>query len=351
MIRRFLLLMVAAALFGAACDRVPTDPSFNVEYLLNADPSVTAGIKPLSSTLPALFREAVREANTRQGRLGADALLSDWRSLQQELKAHAPGSDRAEIQSKLAAIHNEELSIVVSALGNRAVVRTLSDTRVNLAETQAQIANEAARGIDAGQASVVITQVKEKLNSAERALNAGDNIAALDYGTQAAALLSGLDFYLIETRRIPGLESLYPKAVEKLSGEPNVSARGLMNDLSQINADARNALRAGDRWVAQAKLKQARDYQIQLVLRVLGAQAATDLVDTVTKRATQLRDSLTVIKAAGVDTRRFERMLNEAADLGSRARAAADKGDLATSLDLGSHAAGMLNALQHLAHK
>jgi hypothetical protein len=224
--------------------------------------------------LPALFREAVREANTRQGRLGADALLSDWRSLQQELKAHAPGSDRAEIQSKLAAIHNEELSIVVSALGNRAVVRTLSDTRVNLAETQAQIANEAARGIDAGQASVVITQVKEKLNSAERALNAGDNIAALDYGTQAAALLSGLDFYLIETRRIPGLESLYPKAVEKLSGEPNVSARGLMNDLSQINADARNALRAGDRWVAQAKLKQARDYQIQLVLRVLGGSSS-----------------------------------------------------------------------------
>jgi len=41
-------------------------------------------------------------------------------------------------------------------------------------------------------------------------------------------------------------------------------------------------------------------------------------------------------------------MLNEAASLNARARTSYSSGNHATALDLASHAAGLVNALQHL---
>jgi hypothetical protein len=47
-------------------------------------------------------------------------------------------------------------------------------------------------------------------------------------------------------------------------------------------------------------------------------------------------------------TDRVGRMLGQATDLNRRASRAADRGDFAEALDLASHAAGLVNAAQHL---
>jgi hypothetical protein len=115
-----------------------------------------------------------------------------------------------------------------------------------------------------------------------------------------------------------------------------------------LDAAARVALRSANRGTAQAKLAAVRAEQIQVVLRVLGAQTATTLVDRVAARAAQTRAVLAELDKNGRDVARYQRMLREANDLNVRAATAITKGDPATALDLGSHAAGLLNALQHL---
>ena len=87
------------------------------------------------------------------------------------------------------------------------------------------------------------------------------------------------------------------------------------------------------------------------MLKVAGPRAVRRLVEQVAARSDALRTAITALETNGYDVVRYRRMLNEAADLAQRAGTSADTGDNATALDLGSHAAGMLNALQHLTWK
>jgi hypothetical protein len=166
-------------------------------------------------------------------------------------------------------------------------------------------------------------------------------------------LLSGVEYYLVESQRINGVEGLFPMAVAKLNADSNASpaAQQAVKDAQSADALARTSLRSGDRSAAHTRLAQARAQQINVVLQAFGSEAVTHLISQLDARVTIMRTTLDSIEKSGTDAIRFERMLREATDLAARARDAAKKGDSATALDLGSHAAGMLNALQHLTWK
>lgn len=331
-------LLLAAALI-AACDQAPTG--------LPANLSESSAYK---NTLPALFREAVDKTNAEQGQEGVDILLAEWRASDKLLKKRAAVASRAEIQNDLDALHSAELRVVLSALGGGVITRALSDIKVSLAQSETLMESARMSGMAPAGANI-INQVREKVRLAETAAHNGNLVAALDIATQGSTILSGLDYYLIEVRRIGGIEALYPKAVQAARSGDDDSAATLLRATEAANDAARAALRSGDRQVALKKLEASRKSQIDLVLHTLGPSAATTLVHEANDRALALRDSLTTMRKNGDDVLRYERMLREAADLTKRARAAADANDYQSAIDLGSHAAGLLNALQHLIHK
>lgn len=338
----------------AACDHAPTDPNVDVEALISANnPGAAAGIKPLTSTLPALFRESIAKIEGRDGHLGVEALLSDWRKLQNDLKDQAPSLNRSAIQAKVQAIHNEEVRVVLQTLGSPVLTRVMSDVNVGLAETETQISLARMAGANLSNVAPVLDQVREKAAAARGLISAGENQRALDLAAQAATLLSGVEYYLVESQRITGVEGLFPLAVAKLNADPNLSAnaREALKQAQLAESVARATLRSGERSATHARLAQARAQQINVVLQAFGSDAATHLISQIDARLTIMRATIDSLETAGTDVVRYERMLREATDLATRARDAARKGDSATALDLGSHAAGMLNALQHLTWK
>lgn len=345
---RPLLLTALIALSGTACERAPTSPELDdVAALLSpSHPAAAANARIYGATLPALFRESIANVERIEGRRGVDVLLRDWRSLQEDLKNEAPGTGRAAIQEKLAAIHRAELRVVERALGERVVTRVIGEANVALAEANAQITAAIAAGENMSAAHSVAQQATEKLGRARSALTVSNTREALDAATQAATLVTGLRFYLLESKRVQGLETLYPRAVEQLSA----GAAGSDADLQAIDAlsaRTRQALRAGDRSSAHQLLAETRAQQIRLVLRVYGAQAAADLVERVQHAAESTAVKVEIARRAGRDVARIDRMLREARDMHGRAAAALARGDAATAIDLGSHAAGLINAVQH----
>ena len=350
--RQALVLLALMAAAAAACDRAPTAPAVDIASVVEStNPALAADLKPIKSTLPALFREAIATTEAEQGHVGVDALLSNWHDLQNQLKDDGASAERAAIQAKVAAIHTEELKVVLRGLGQPVLTRVLSGLTIDLASAQSRIAAQ-LHDDEANRANTLATQVRQKLASARGAIVVGDNTNALDQATQAATLLSGLDYYLIEAQRIAGLEALYPRAVDQLkTASTNRPALDALAQVERNSAAAREALRDGNRLDAQHKLEQARAQQINVVLQVFGPQTATDLVHQVEERTSMLRSSLTMLEAGGQDITHYQHMLGEVNDLVKRARSAADAGDAASALDLGSHAAGMLNALQHLTWK
>lgn len=329
-----ILAFLGAAALAAACDRTPTGVD-----------DVGALISSSRSTLPALFRESIAKADRTDGPRAVDHLLAEWRSLQEELKAAAPNASRGAIQAKLAAIHNEELEIVEKVLGPRVVTRLIGDNNVGLAEARAHIMGAEASGVDMAAARSVADEVEKKMTIARRALAAARTRDALDAGTGAAATLAGLRYFLIEGRRIAGLETLLPIVAEKLKA---ANDEATLAALQTLRTQTTEALRSDDRAASQLRLAELRRQNIKVVLRVLGNDVAARIVDDVDARAKEVRATVAELKTNGRDVLKLERMTREAVDLNSRARAALRKGDAETALDLGSHAAGLLNAVQHL---
>lgn len=349
MLRRLLFsvtLFLAAAI--TACDRAPTEPRLRglVDLIAANEKGTTASA---SSTLPALLSQAVAKLEKEEGHVGVETAFADWTKLQDQLQAQVVASDRSAVQAKLAAIHAEELRIVLRELGQSVVTRVLSETNVGMAEAGALIVNAQAAGEDMSRALTIAQQVRRTSAAASKALAADEYVKALDLATQSASLLNGLTYFLVELRRIDGIEALYPRAVGQIASTKGAAAAdALTADVKVLDAAARTALRSANRSTAQAKLSAVRAEQIQVVLDVLGERAATTLVERVATRISQTRAVLSELDRSGRDVARYQRMLREANDLNVRAATAISKGDPATALDLGSHAAGLLNALQHL---
>lgn len=345
--RLFPLLMIGV--LAAACDRGATGPEMDdVANLLAAARPAAANARIYNSTLPALFREAVARVEDRQGPAGRAALLEDWRRLQHELETEAVTSSRAAVQARVEAIHNEELRIVESVLGTRALTKVIGDANVGLAEARAAIIAAEAGGQDVSAANSVLAEASAHMTAARRAVALGENRPALDAASKAAALLAGLHYFLVESRRIAGLEALVPQALTRLKPVAGATADPALEQFEQLSGRARAALRSGNRADAQAVLTELRAQQVQLVLRALGPEAAERLTKQVTERAKEVAVTVASLRTTGRDVVKLERMLHEATDMNLRATNAYRAGDAVTALDLASHAAGLLNAVQHL---
>jgi hypothetical protein len=141
---------------------------------------------------------------------------------------------------------------------------------------------------------------------------------------------------------------MLPKAWSQLSTSTDEKARALLDANKRASEAARTALRAGDREKAQQRLMTVRAQQVQIVLQAFGTQPVDQLLQQVDSRITMMRTALGALLTSGKDVTRYQHMLSEANNLARRAKAAAAKSDYATSLDLASHAAGLLNTLQHV---
>ena len=343
--RSLLSILGLSAVLTAGCDRAPTAPELDdVAALLSiSNPTAAANSRILNNTLPALFREAVAKVEERHGRTGVEVLLADWRDHQQKLKKEAPTASRAAVQARLAAIHNEELRIVERVLGHRAVDRVIGEAAKTLADARTQLAAIEAAGEDMSAAKSVAENAGRKLEAARATAAAGDTRQALDMAAGSATLVAGLRYYLVEARRIDGIEVLFPMAAARLGD----SREAAINRIETLNTQVRAAIQAGNRSGANALLARARAAQIEVVLQTLGTGAATNLLRQVEMRAAELTAAIAATQGARHSVK-VERMLHEAKDMNARARVALKNGDAATALDLASHAAGLLNALQHL---
>jgi hypothetical protein len=302
-----------------------------------------------TSTLPTLFREAIGVVEKAEGRRAVESLLANWRALQEDLMTSSATASRSAVEVQLAAIHAEQLRVVRRVLGDAVITRVVSETDRGLAAARRQLELAEMAGADVTAAKSAARQVRDGLVAANAAVSEREPDNALDQATRSAALLGGLHYHLVELRRVPGLETLYPQAFEKLKQhESDVGVTTLLADLEAREAQARMALRSGDRDQAHESLAQVRAEQIRIVQRGLGSAAALRLVEQVRARAREARGTLDSLSAIGTDVVKHERMLKHALDLNQRAAASLATGDHGAALDLGSHAAGLLNALQHL---
>ena len=326
----FVLLLLATS---AACERAATGPSIIEEDRVGA-------ARGARNTLPALFTEALRTAQLRAGSAAVNAALQAWASRQAEVQAAYAAGDAAAVQANLHALRNEEIRLIIGVLGTEVVTRVLVESNGALADARQRIAEAAQLGAQTGVADAAVTEIEQLLARATT-LAASQPQHALAIVTEAARLLETIDDTIIELRRLRGVESLFPEVVARL--QPQALRRH-----ARLQGDAQAALRGGDRAAARARLEAVRAEEIRLVLQATNERACEQLLGQIAASITELRHSLKGVESSDGDLLRLERMLATAHDLQQQARHAEAAGDHAKALDLGSHAAGLLNSMRHL---
>ncbi|HEX6064093.1 MAG TPA: hypothetical protein VFZ04_07700, partial [Longimicrobiales bacterium] len=292
------------------------------------------------NTLSVLFEEALRTAQRRQGAASIRQALDIWQARQAEVQAAHSAGDPSAVQAKLQSMRNAEIRFVLSVFGNAVVSRVLSETNVALAHARFRLLEAGQQGAQTAAAEASAEEVSQLLSRATATATL-DPERALDLGTEAARLLDGIDDAIIDLRRVRGVETLFPEIASSLAAEQ-------LRTHVRLQSEAHAALRAGDRQIASAKLAAVRAEEIRLVLRATRNEASGELLQQLDASIGELTLSLQAFKATGTDALRRERMLATARDLYQQAQIAQARGDHARALDLGSHAAGLLNSLRHL---
>ena len=346
--RSSLVLLIAAAVF-AACDRTPTDPALSdPAAALLAGTSETSVYATSPTSLHSLFGVAVRRIAQTQGSTGVVRVLGNWQRLTEEARSALKAGDRQSSQARVAAIRAEEIRTVLRVLGATTAPRVTAEVGAGLGKVRIDLIALEAAGIDVSRPKQSSVQVADLLQKANRALENRDVASALDYATQASDLLDGVLHAMIALRRIPALETLFADATQTYERKRGAEAlHELLARFDQTNLEARVALRAGDRVVATEKLEAARREQIRIVLSVLGPDVVGTLVQKVSLGIDSTRTRISTV-ADPVIAERARKMLAEAKSLNVRARSALTAREAAQALDLASHSAGLVNALQHL---
>lgn len=92
-------------------------------------------------------------------------------------------------------------------------------------------------------------------------------------------------------------------------------------------------------------LAEARALQAATAARVLGTQTSIAYVFLIGRTLDRVNEGLVVLSRQGVEVRRFARMSSSARDLTADARSALGRGRPAEALDIGGHAADLVNSL------
>ncbi len=347
--RGWVLAVLLVTIAVSACDRTPTDPALDAGDALLLEPAVRTSVyAPSSTSLPQLFRNAATRVLIDRGRDAQRRLLADWRRLNEEASVALRSGDRHTAESRIAAVRAEEITTVLRVLGAGTAQRTASMVGGSVADARLELIKAEAKGRNVARARLQAARVDALLLQANAAISAENFARALDLATAASDELDTVVHFLISLNRIAGVETLFPEVLARASRERGaLAAKALSANLEQINAETRLALRRANRERSRQYLELARREQIRVVLAELGPSVASRLTQQVDSGVTATRKQVTE-RAEPVTTDRIGRMLDEAADLNSRAMRAVRNADFGLALDLASHAAGLLNAAQHL---
>jgi hypothetical protein len=342
---RRLSVVLLVAVLSAACDSTPSDPldpRTDVAALLNGS-SAAASIPGLS--LPGLVFSAVHKVYSEQGASAARALVTDLRRMEEQGREALAGAGREPSVDRLGSIRREEMRIVLQVFGDAIVPRIIDAVVLEAVRVEAQVDAADVSGMRLPRARELLAQVDGQLAEATAAMAARDALAALDAATRAGASAEAARHVLAGARRINGLEELFERAAVQLQTERGaVESRAALADYNALQRAAEGVVRNGDRSRAHDALRAVRNEQIRLVLDVLGPAAVRQLMVEVAEGAGQVDHGMGVARQAGRDVARLERMSAVSREMLQRAQAALDSNDVGLALDLGSHAAGLVNA-------
>lgn len=342
-----LVLLLLAALV-AACDSTPgdpLDPRADIGSLLHGGPA-TGQLAGLS--LPGLVYSAVHKVYSEHGASAARALVADLRRLEESGRTARHAGDREAAAARLRAIQDEELRIVLRVFGEPIVPRVIDAIVVDARQVERLVADTETSGSALRRARELLVQLDAQLSEAVAAAEQRNAFAALDAATRAAASAAAVRHVVAGANRIAGLDELFEDAASRVrAGMGADAARAELATFNGLRRAADEEVRNGDRDAAYDALKAVRNEQIRVVLTVLGHDAVRPMLDQAGAGIAQIDIAIAQATAAGRDVGRLERMSAAARDLVQRATSALETGDTAAALDLGSHAAGLVNAARH----
>jgi hypothetical protein len=344
--RRLTLLLLLLAL--AACDTTPSDPlSERADLMAMAGVDMASGRQPAPLSLPGLLYSSVHRVYTEQGPGAARALVGDLRRLQEEARSAQSSRDREASTARLRAVHDEELDVVLRVFGDGVVDRVITTVAADGERLRSAVAASTQAGRELPRGVALLAELDHTLAGAARAADLGEVRQALDAATRAAALADGVRLVLAEAKRIPGLEDLFDAAVVALRQRQGPDqARRELERYNELQRLAAASVGSGDRQRAHSALQAVRTEQVDVVLRVLGVDAARRMLDAFSYSILDVDRTLAAARQGGRDIGKLERMAASARDLRARASTSLAAGDAATALDLGSHAVGLLNAIR-----
>lgn len=338
------VILLLAAL-AAGCDSTPgdpLDPRTDIASLLHGG----AGTGQLSGlSLPGLVYSAVHKVYSEQGAAAARALVADLRRLEDQGRDVRREADGGPAAARLRAIQEEELRIVLRVFGEPVVLRIIDAVVADAGAIERSVAAAETSGNAVPRARELLAVLDTRIADAVAAWDGRNAFAALDAATRAAAVADALRQALAGVRRIAGIDDLFADAATKLQAERGPdAARAELAAFNRLRRTADEVVRTADRDAAYDALKAVRNEQIRVVLAVLGPEALPPLLDRIAAGAADVDAATARANAAGRDVARVERMSAAARDLLQRATASLHAGDAAAALDLGSHAAGLVNA-------
>jgi hypothetical protein len=344
--RRCFAVVFAALVVLSACDHAPVDPldpRADLTSLLASDDAAPDGTSMLA--LPGLVQAAVRKVYAEQGIAAAAALVEPLRRLHEEVQAERAG-DSAGAGDALERLHAEEIRILLHVFGDALAGRVLAAVRsdaVLLADTVAGLESTGRRVPRAGAS---LARVDALLQEGDAFLAQGDAPAALGAAGRAAKEADAIRRSFAEASRLPTVGVMFEEAVDRLRASDTYTAEREIEKYRAVEAAAQVAIRNGNRDQAHAAVDVVRREQIQLVLSILGPAAAERTVRAAEQARVATEADLARAAAAGRDVFRLDRMLKVARDLNGRADRAFRRGDAATALDLGSHAADLIDTVR-----
>lgn len=368
--RRRWTLLPLLLLLAAACDRSPTataspDTADGIATLAAAIDGLLMADKGGSAMAPGgsldgLLHQAVDKVARDQGKEAASKLLAPLNQLLSDAAKAAKARDTATARQKLAAARTEEIRIIVSVLGSEAVGSYLASAADRAREWHQKLDDLARAGRDVAQGRVMLATADADIASAGAALKATppDATRALDLASQATDLLNALAamFGKSPAPAPPApapawsVTGAFSAALAQISHDRGAAAATAIRDqVTQLEAAAKAALKARDTATANQKLAQARTLQITTIVQTLGKPAVDAALAAVDAALADVRKQVDAARSAGKNVGAAAEELDRAAALERQALEAVGKSQLATAFDLANQAGeSVMHAVKRL---
>jgi hypothetical protein len=344
--RRCFAVVLAATIAAGACDDAPVDPldpRTDVTSLLSSD--VASADRSLLA-MPGLLHAAVRRVYTDRGMAAARALALELRLLHEQAQASRSDGDGDTGTAELQRLQAEEIRIILQVFGNPVAGRMVDAVHAESYQIAQSIAQAEAAGRPVQNAREALSRIHVLVAEGRASLEFGDAASALAAAGRAASEAARARRDLASATRLPNLATLFDEAVAQLRSNDPDTAEQIVAKYAALHRAVNQAIQSTNRDRAHATVDVLRRDKIQFVLTVLGSAAVERTLLTVSAAQVEIAADVAAADAAGHDVLRLQRMLQTARDLHGRADRALTSGDAAKALDLGSHAADLINAVR-----